>query len=313
MQKLKSIKPLISNTPIVEIKYRYNDNINYVYAKCDWYSLTGSIKDRVAYQIFLDAYVQKKLKKGDKIVEVSSGNMGLSISAMGNLLGNPVTIIMPKNMSEERKKLIRQYGATLIEADDFHHAFSLQEKYIKDGYFSTGQFSNLSNIKAHQEITAKEIYDKIKNKKVKAFVSGVGTGGTLVGVGGKLKQKLNLKVFAIEPNNARLLSGQKPYMHHKIQGVSDEIVPDLYDKNIVDKIIPVKDEDAIAMSQKLCRELSLGIGISSGANFIGAVLSQRTCATVFADDNKKYLSTDLSKPISTPLVDAIELIEIKYI
>lgn len=313
MQKLKDLKALVSGTPLVEVKYKYNDNINFIYAKCEWFSLTGSIKDKVALQIFLDAYSQKQLKKGDRIVEVSSGNMGLAISAIGNLLGNPVKIIMPRSMSEERKKLIRLYGATLVEADDFRHAFTLQENFIKQGYFSTGQFSNLSNVKVHKEITAKEIFDKIKNKKVKAFVSGVGTGGTLVGVGSVLKEKLNLKVFAIEPFNARLLSGQKPFLHHKIQGVSDEIVPDLYDKNIVDKIIPIKDEDAIAMSQKLAKVLSLGVGISSGANFIGAVLSQRTCVTVFADDNKKYLSTDLSSPVSTPLVDAIDLLDVRVL
>lgn len=311
MQKLRNIKKLISNTPLVEIKYKFEGRINYIYAKCEWFSLTGSIKDKAAYQIFYDAYKSRLLKTGDKIVEVSSGNMGISICAIANLLGNPVTIIMPKNMSKERKLLIKQYGATLIESQDFKEAFKLSEDYVKKGYFCTNQFSNFSNLKAHRTITAKEIYDKLKNKNIESFVSGVGTSGTLSGIGDFLKNKLETKIIAIEPAKARILTGQKPFGHHKLQGISDEIVPKLYDCGIVDDIIQVSDDDAIAMSQKLCQKLSLGVGISSGANFIGAVLTQKSSVTIFPDDNKKYLSTDLSKPITTPLVEKIELISVK--
>jgi len=139
--KFKTIKSLVSNTPIVEINYRFNGSKHKAYAKCEWYSLTGSIKDKVAYQIFFDAYTNEQLHTGDKIVEVSSGNMGISICAVANLLGNPVTIIMPKNMSSERKSLIRQLGATLVETDDFKSAFDLCEEYKKNGYFCTEQFS----------------------------------------------------------------------------------------------------------------------------------------------------------------------------
>lgn len=313
MDKFKNIKKLISNTPLVEIQYKFENKINYIYAKCEWFSLTGSIKDKAAYQIFYDAYKNKLLKTGDKIVEVSSGNMGISICAIANLLNNPVTILMPKNMSEERKLLIKQYGATLVETDNFKEAFSLIKTYEKQGYFCTNQFANTSNSKAHSQITAEEIYEKIKDKKVKTFVAGVGTSGTLSGIGEKLKQRLNISVVAIEPYNSPILSGQKSPGKHKLQGLSDEIIPDLYDPKLIDKIIPITDEDAIAMSQKLCKELALGVGISSGANFLGAILTKKKSITIFPDDNKKYLSTDLSNPISTPLVDKIELISIKTV
>lgn len=313
MEKLKNIKKLLSNTPLVDIEYRFNNEIKHVYAKCEWFSLTGSIKDKAAYQIFYDAFKNKKLKKGDKIVEVSSGNMGIAICAMANLLGLNITIIMPKNMSDERKHLIRLYGATLVEVDNFKEAFILADEYVKQGYFCTNQFANESNAKAHRNITAKEIYSKLKKLNVEAFVSGVGTSGTLSGIGKVLKDKMNLKIIAIEPDKARILSKQLPYLHHKIQGISDEIVPELYDENLIDAIIPIKDEDAIAMAQKLCRELSLGVGISSGANFIGCVLSNKNAVTVFADDNKKYLSTDLTKTFSSSIVNEIELLKIKVL
>ncbi|MGN1201491.1 MAG: PLP-dependent cysteine synthase family protein [Candidatus Caccovivens sp.] len=313
MKNLKNIKKLVSNTPLVQIEYKFEDRIGKVFAKCEWFSLTGSIKDKVAYQIFYDAYKSGKLKIGDKFVEVSSGNMGISLCAVGNILGNFATIIMPKSMSEERKKLIRLYGANLVEVDDFKSAFLLQEKYKEEGYFCTNQFANISNTKVHREITAKEIFKKLRNKQIDCFVSGVGTSGTLSGIGGFLKEKLHTKIVAIEPANSRVLTGKKPYLHHKIQGISDEIVPELYDENLIDKIIPITDEDAIAMSQKLCQKLSLGVGISSGANFVGAVLAGSSSVTVFADDNKKYLSTDLSKPITTPLVDKIQLLSVKVL
>ncbi len=312
-KKFKTIKSLVTNTPIVEINYSFNGSKHKVYAKCEWYSLTGSIKDKVAYQIFFDAYTNEQLHTGDKIVEVSSGNMGISICAVANLLGNPVTIIMPKNMSSERKSLIRQLGATLVETDDFKSAFDLCEEYKKNGYFCTEQFANTSNIKAHALFTAHEIIKQLKNKNIYSFVAGVGTSGTLVGVGKSLKKSIGTKIVAIEPSRARILSNIPPFCHHKIQGISDEIVPSLYDDNIIDEIIPISDRDAIAMSQKLCTELSLPVGISSGANFLGCVLSEKNAVTTFADDNKKYLSTDLSKPIHTELVDSIELINFKLL
>lgn len=314
MQKFNEIKKLISFTPLIEIKYEYNGKIRYVYAKCEWFSLTGSIKDKPAYQIFYDAYKSGKLKTGDKVVEATSGNMGISICAIANLLGNPVTILMPKNLSVERKQLIKQYGATLIETNNFLSSLKLLETYKQNGYFCTNQFENPSNVKAHSLITAKEILNKIKNKNVKYFVAGVGTGGTLLGIGKVLKNKLNLKVVAIEPQSARILSKTKPYCSHELQGLNGEFVPKLYNNKIVDKVISISNSDAIAMSKKLCSCLSLGVGISSGANFLGAVLLGNNVVTVFPDDNKKYLSTNLSNPqINSNLVDKINLLSFKVL
>lgn len=314
MKKLEQIKKMVSNTPLIEIKYQFNNEIKYVYAKCEWYSLTGSIKDKVAYQILSDAYESNSIKEGDKIVEVSSGNMGLSLSAIANILGNPITILMPKNMSEERKKLIKMYGANLVETEDFHSAFDLCKDMKDNGYFFTEQFKNISNIKAHKEITSMEILSKSDYlKNTKYFVSGIGTSGTLSGIGEVLKEKLNINVLALEPENARIITSPPPYGKHQIQGISDELLPELFNKDLVDNVISISDNDAIAMAQKLCSELSLGVGISSGANFLGCVLSNENCITVFPDDNKKYLTTNLSIPLHTDLVDKIKLIDYKFL
>ena len=311
---LKNINKLFINTPLVEISYKYLGKTHMVYAKCEWYSLTGSIKDKVAFQIISNAIENGTLQDGTPIVEASSGNMGLSLSAIGNLTHNPVTILMPKTMSAERKNLIKLYGATLIETDDFSEAFELCKEYQRKGYFCPNQFDNPNNTFVHENITAKEILQQLPNNhKAKAFVAGIGTSGTYSGVGKLLKQKLNLKIIALEPINARIVSNIKPYKPHALQGLSDEKLPSLYNHHITDNIIQITDNDAIAMSRKLCQQLSLGVGISSGANFLGAVLSQQNAITVFPDDNKKYLSTKLSEQITTPLVDSIELINLKVL
>lgn len=311
--KLENIKELVSNSPLVEIKYCYNNEIRFAYAECSFYSLTGSIKDRVAYQIISDAYTMGHIKRGDHLVEVSSGNMGISLSAIANITENPITILMPAHMSDERKKLLKLYGANLIEVDSFKSAFEKCNELKNNGYFCTSQFDNFSNIKAHYNITGENIINRLKFKPLSHFVAGIGTSGTLMGAGKRLKEARNSKITAIEPENARIISGVTPLHPHKLQGLSDEILPSIYNSDIVDNIVQISDDDAIAMSQKLCRELSLGVGISSGANFLGCVLSGNHSATVFPDDNKKYLSTDLSTPITTKLVDSIELIGIRYL
>ena len=310
---IRNIKKLVTNSPIVAITYRFLGKNNVVYAKCEWFSLTGSIKDRVAYQMLYDAYNSGVLHKGDNIVEVSSGNMGLSLCAIARYFGNPVTILMPKTMSEERKKLLKLYGATLVETENFLEAFELCKEYEREGYFCPSQFDNENNTLSHEKITAREIIDKVKNRSVSAFVAGIGTSGTFSGVGRILKKKLKLQVIAIEPHNARIISNVRPFQKHALQGLSDEKLPSLYNPTICDRVIQITDDDAIAMSRKLCRELSLGAGISSGANFLGCVLSRHNAVTVFPDDNKKYLTTTLTSDITTPLVNNIELISIRVL
>ncbi len=312
--EIKTIKKLVSSTPMIEITYKFKNKIKKVYAKCEWFSLTGSVKDKVAFQILTTAFKNKQLKEGDKIVEVSSGNMGLSICAVANLLKLKTTILMPKNMSIERKQLLKLYGAELVETENFKQAFKLCEKYKQMGYFCPMQFENFNNTKAHENITAKEIVKQVKFKPVSAFVCGIGTSGTFSGVGKVLKQKLGVKLFAIEPKNARIISNKKPFKHHQLQGLSDEILPKLYNSSLCNGVIQISDADALAMAKKLCQKLSLGVGISSGANFLGCVLSgEENAVTIFADDNKKYLSTNLTKCNSTPLVESIELIDVRVL
>lgn len=314
INKLYGIKKLLCNSPMVKINYEYKGIKRNCYAKLEWYSLTGSVKDRVAYNIIFNAYKLGELKRGDKIVEVSSGNMGISICAIANITQNPVTIIMPKAMSEERKKLIKLYGATLVEVDDFKAAFDLCAEYVKNGYFCPKQFENKFNLNVHERITGAEIAAKIKNRRVWYFVSGVGTAGTLCGAGRYLKKHLGLKVLAIQPKNAQILTGEKYPKHHKLQGISDEIVPKLFSEQLVDRYVEVGDNDALKVAQKLCKMLALPVGISSAANFIGCVISENNAVTIFPDDNKKYLSTDLSDlSVSSELADKIKLISVKYI
>lgn len=313
LKTLNNIKRLVVNSPMVKISVEYKGIIKNIYAQCGWYSLTGSIKDRVAYQIFEDAIRLNLINSNTKVCEATSGNMGLSICAISNLLGLETTIFLPQSMSEERKQLLKMYGAKLIETKDFDSAFKLCKEYEKMGYFCPHQFENISNVNAHYNITGKEILAKIVDRNVTNFVSGVGTGGTLTGVGKCLKEKLGIKVVGLEPNMSRILSKRKPYCHHKIQGLADKFLAPICDTSVVDNIIPIRDTDAIAMAQKLCKELSIGVGISSGANFLGGVLAKGDSVVVLPDDNKKYLSTDLSKDVNSVLVDNIKLISLSVI
>lgn len=313
MREINDIKKLVGNTPLIKINFEYNNKQFSNYFKAEWYNLTGSIKDRVALSIFENGYKNGTLRKNQEIVEVTSGNMGISLTAIGKYLGHNITIFMPKFMSVERKQILKLYGANLIETENFEEAFEKSEKYAKENNaFLAHQFENKDNFWAHYTTTAKEILNQTET--INGFIAGVGTSGTLSGVGTKLKEKLDVIVFALEPKSSLILSTGKSQGKHKLQGLSDEIIPKLYNKNLIDEIISVSDEDAIAMSQKLSKELGLGVGISSGANFIGSVLTNlNNIVSVFPDDNKKYLSTDLAIPISTPLVDSIRLINYEII
>ena len=311
MNKLNEVNKLIGNTPLIEVSYSYKGKVKTVLAKLEWYNLSGSIKDRPAYEIIKTAYEKGELKEGQTICETTSGNMGISISAIARLINNPVVICMPKFMSEERKELLKLYGAKLELTENFIEAFKKAEEYKKNGAYLTYQFENDNNPKAHFNGTAKEIFSKLKD--IPYFVSGVGTGGTLMGIGSFLKSKLGTKIVALDPKEASLLTFGRSMGKHKIQGLSDEIIPKIYDRSLVDSIIQISSDDAVCMAQKLCKELGLGVGISSGANFLACVLTGDRAVTVFADDNKKYLSTDLSGNVKSDLVDEIKLIGYKVL
>ena len=306
-EKFKSLSNLIGKTPLIKIKYKYNGVIKTACCKAEWYNLSGSIKDRVAYYILKNAYLDGSLKENQTIVEVTSGNMGISFAALSRYLGNKMIAVMPKFMSIERFKILKMYGAELDLTDGFEEAFIEAETYKNRNCFLPYQFENKYNALAHYETTAPEI--EAQTDKYPCFIAGVGTAGTLHGCGKYFKEKHNSKVFALEPLQSSILTLGKSLGSHQIQGLSDEIIPGLYPKELVD------DNDAICMAQKIAKTFGIGVGISSGANFLGCVISGMDNAlTVFADDNKKYLSTALAdNNLHSDFVDSIELISFEAI
>lgn len=295
---------VIGNTPMIKINYEYKGKRRYVYTKLEYYNLTGSIKDRAVYYIIENAIKRGELKDNMPIIEATSGNTGISLSAIGALYNHPVYIFMPDWASKERVSIMKAYGATvkLISKEEggflkcIEEARKLAEE--KNGFLAN-QFSNKDNMLAHYETTAPEIIEQSR-EELYGFVSGVGTGGTLMGTGMKLKEKYkDLKIVAIEPDKMPIISQGRKITQHKIEGIGDDFVPELLDKSKIDDVILVDDDDTINMSRRLAKELGLGVGISSGANFIGTILLeakiQKPVVTIFVDDNKKYVSTDLCK------------------
>lgn len=297
---------IIGNTPMIKLNYEYKGKNKYIYSKLEYYNLTGSIKDRVAYYIIKNAEKRGILKKGMSIVEATSGNTGIALSALGTFYGYPTYIFMPDWASEERVKLMKSYGAnvTLYSKNEggFLKCVKEAQKMSEDNnVFLANQFANKDNLLAHYETTAQEIINQVP-EKLYGFVSGVGTGGTLMGNGIRLKEEFkDLKLVAIEPDKMPIISKGEILGSHKIEGIGDDFVPELINKAQIDDIFLINDYDAINMSRKLAKNLGLGVGISSGANLIGSILLNekinKSVCTVFADDNKKYLSTDLSNSI----------------
>ena len=291
---------VIGNTPMVKIDFEYLGKKLTTYVKLEMFNLTGSIKDRVAYYMLKNG----NLKEGAEIVEATSGNTGISLAALGAFYNHKVHIFMPDWASVERRRMMEGYGAelTLISREDGGFSMCLEDakKYaLKHKAFYPDQFSNENNILAHYETTGAEILRQLP-EKIGGFVSGVGTGGTLLGTSKRLKERYpDMITCAIEPENMPLISGGKIKGAHKIEGIGDDFIPKLVDKNLIDKIFLINDEDAMQMARIISRKLGIGVGISSGANFIGSALLgseiMMPVATVFADDNKKYVSTDLFK------------------
>jgi cysteine synthase A len=307
-RRIRQLRHLVGNTPLLTIEFSYHGDRRVVYAKAEFLNLTGSIKDRMALHIIRSAYGRGVLVPGAPIFEATSGNTGIAFCAVGRALGHPVTIFMPDWMSRERIELIRSLGATIRlvskEAGGFLGSIRLSEEAAQEvpNGFLPRQFSNEDNIAAHETTTGPEIHWQLRfcGLEPQAFVAGVGTGGTVMGVGRYLASVFpDVHIHPLEPSNSPTLTTGHKVGKHRIQGISDEFIPPIVDLATLAPVVSVDDGDAILMAQRLAAQLGIGVGISSGANFLGAVQVQEALGrdavvvTVFPDDNKKYLSTDL--------------------
>jgi len=300
---MASYEQLIGNTPMVRIRYRLDGREGGVYAKLESYNLSGSIKDRMAAHIISRGEEAGRLKPGQPIVEVTSGNTGIALAAIGALTGRPVHIFMPDWVSAERRGLLSMYGAEIHLSSAEEGGFdacmekaALAEKEL--GAFRPHQFENRENAAAHYLTTGREILAALPD--VTSFVAGIGSGGTITGVARRLKEHGQVYAGAVEPDAMPLLSGGSARCAHVIEGIGDSFIPPLVDRALIDGVHVVNDLDSVAMAARLARELGLGVGISSGANFLAAVMRCHAAggrvATVFPDDNKKYLTTALANP-----------------
>ena len=302
------LRRLIGNTPMLAINVRYRGRHRRIFAKSEQLNLTGSIKDRMALFILQRAYSDGLLAAGDTVVEATSGNTGISFAALGSALGHPVRIFMPDWMSRERRDLIRSLGAEITSVTPnqggFVGSIRLAEEFAarEPHAFLPQQFSNTANVDAHAATTGPEIWSQLFAMGLvpDAFVAGVGTGGTVMGVGRYLRTRNpNVRVHPLEPAESPTLTTGRKVGRHRIQGISDEFIPAIVDLDALDPVVAVHDGDAILMAQRLARQLGLAVGISSGANFLGALQVQdalgddAVVVTVFPDDNKKYLTTAL--------------------
>ena len=285
----------IGNTPLIRL------NSENIFVKAEFLNPGGSIKDRVALAMIEGAEKDGRIKSDSIIAEPTSGNTGIGIALVGRLKGYGVRIVMPENMSEERKKLIRALGAELVltpAKENIQGAINCVRKMAEEDrrLFIPQQFENPDNPRIHYEKTALELWDQIKGD-VDCFVAGVGSGGTLQGVGKFLKERRKgVWIAAVEPKNASALLGHEPGLH-QIQGIGDGFVPDVLDRSLLDEVIEVSDEDAIETTRELGRDYGMLVGISSGANFWAArQLAKRirgNIATVMPDRAERYFSTAL--------------------
>ena len=301
---------MIGNTPMLELQYTYQGKPRRIYVKCEQYNLTGSIKDRMALYILQKAYDMGSITPGDTVAEANIGNTGISFAAVGKALGHPVNIILPEWISTAQTDAITSLGAevTLISKEMggylgcVMHAERLAAE--QHGIFLPRQFENHFSAEVHEKTTAREIWMQLQSIDLTpdAFVAGVGTGGTVMGVGNYLKKRNPaVCIHPIEPEESPVLSSCHKTGKHRIAGISDEFVPPIIDLNRLDEVIQVSDGDAILMAQKVTKQLGLAVGISSGANIAGAILLQEqfggnaVVVTVLPDNNEKYRGADLFK------------------
>jgi cysteine synthase A len=281
--RFKQLKHMIGNTPLLAIRFAFRGSERVIYAKAEHLNMTGSIKDRMAFHILKRAYQEGHIQPGDTIAEATSGNTGISFAAIGRALGHEVVIFMPDWMSEERVALIKSLGAKIVRVRHDQGGFLGSIRMTEDlaehepNIFLPAQFANEANVEAHEKTTGPEIWWQLHFHSIKpdVFVAGVGTGGTIMGVGRFLRQhNPAIKVHPLQPTESPTLSIGHKVGHHRIQGISDEFIPSILELEKLDSVVSVHDGDAILMAQKLASNLGLAVGISSGANFLGALMVQ---------------------------------------
>ncbi len=304
----RSLSELIGKTPLLEVtNYEKKHNLEAtILTKLEYFNPAGSVKDRIAKEMIENAEAKGQLKKGAVIIEPTSGNTGIGIASVGTAKGYKVIIVMPETMSVERRNLIKAYGAEIVlteGAKGMKGAIAKADELAKEtpNSFIPGQFVNPANPEAHRKTTGPEIWEDTDGK-VDIFVAGVGTGGTVTGVGEYLKSKNpNVKVVAVEPKSSPVLSEGKSGSH-KIQGIGAGFVPDTLNTDIYDEIIAVENEDAFTASREVSKTEGLLVGISSGAALYAATeLAKRpenkgkTIVVLLPDTGERYLSTELFK------------------
>ena len=301
MKIYNSVTELIGNTPLLRINTKTKANI---FVKLECSNPAGSAKDRVAYSIIKDAEEKGVLKKGSTIIEPTSGNTGIGIASMGVSRGYRVIIVMPDTMSVERRKLMTAYGAELVLTDGslgMSGAIAKAEELQKEipNSIVAGQFTNPANAMAHYKTTGPEIWNDTDGR-VDVFVAGVGTGGTITGVGEYLKEKnSNVEIVAIEPDTSAVLSGESAGAH-KLQGIGAGFIPEVLNTKVIDKIIKVSADDAYNTARNLAKNEGVLVGISSGAALYGALTlaekeeyKGKNIVVLLPDTGDRYLSTDL--------------------
>ncbi|MDO4378625.1 MAG: cysteine synthase A [Erysipelotrichia bacterium] len=305
MTLYKNTLQLIGNTPLVELKNIQNKYhcCGNIYAKIEGLNPFGSVKDRVGLEMILQAEKDKLINKNTVIIEPTSGNTGIALAAIGKLKGYKVIIVMPNSMSQERRKILQMYGAELVLTEGSKGMQGSLDKVeelkkIYPNCFIPSQFSNPSNVNAHYNTTAVEIYTDLKGK-VDYFISAIGTGGTFTGCGKYLKEKnKNIKCIAVEPQSSPLLSENKTGKH-LIQGIGANFIPKILDKGLIDEIITVSDQDAYFFTKQLLECEALLCGISSGAALNAAVKvacrkesNNKNIVVILPDRGERYLSTE---------------------